>query len=152
MLINFTNSKLPKTYMVERFKSLLENLHLSAAELADTIGVQRSTISHILSGRNKPSIDFLEKILNVYPEVNVGWLITGKGTWKLDLPGERRMESGRAEEQAEQGYEDPPEPEKKKPHRATGEAKNLPAQPSDEPVRHIIIVYRNDTFRILDPA
>ncbi len=52
---------------------------LKSSALADSIGVNRATISHILSGRNKPSIDFLEKLLNVYPNINANWLISGIG-------------------------------------------------------------------------
>ena len=52
---------------------------LKSSALADSIGVNRATISHILSGRNKPSIDFLEKLLNVYPNINTNWLISGIG-------------------------------------------------------------------------
>ena len=43
---------------------------LKSSALADSIGVNRATISHILSGRNKPSIDFLEKLVNAYPNIN----------------------------------------------------------------------------------
>ena len=50
---------------------------LSAAAFADTIGVQRSSISHILSERNKPSLDFILKILHAYPSVSVEWLLKG---------------------------------------------------------------------------
>jgi len=52
---------------------------LKPSVLADIIGVNRATISHILSGRNKPSIDFLQKLLSTYPELNSNWLITGVG-------------------------------------------------------------------------
>jgi len=52
---------------------------LKSSELADNIGVNRATISHILSGRNKPSIDFLQKLLNNYPDLNTNWLISGVG-------------------------------------------------------------------------
>lgn len=52
---------------------------LKPSELADKISVNRATVSHILSGRNKPSIDFLQKLLNNYPELNSNWLITGIG-------------------------------------------------------------------------
>lgn len=57
----------------------MEYEDLKSSAFADKIGVNRATISHILSGRNKPSIDFLEKLLYVYPEVNANWLITGIG-------------------------------------------------------------------------
>lgn len=52
---------------------------LSPAKFADEIGVQRSSISHIISGRNKPSYDFLIKILNRFKGINAEWLLTGKG-------------------------------------------------------------------------
>jgi len=52
---------------------------LKSSELADNIGVNRATISHILSARNKPSIDFLNKLLRAYPNLNANWLISGIG-------------------------------------------------------------------------
>lgn len=63
--------------IVERIKQLMHDNELSAAAFADTIGVQRSSISHILSERNKPSLDFILKILNAYPSVSVEWLLKG---------------------------------------------------------------------------
>ena len=68
-----------------RLKKWLDLNSKKASELASNIGVNRATISHILSGRNKPSIDFLEKLLNVYPNLNANWLITGVGSIHLDL-------------------------------------------------------------------
>jgi len=65
--------------MHERLKNWMESEGLKSSALADSIGVNRATISHILTGRNKPSIDFLEKLLNVYPNINANWLISGIG-------------------------------------------------------------------------
>jgi transcriptional regulator with XRE-family HTH domain len=65
--------------MHERLKNWMGIEGLKSSALADSIGVNRATISHILSGRNKPSIDFLEKLLNVYPSINSNWLISGIG-------------------------------------------------------------------------
>ena len=65
--------------MHERLKNWMRIEGLKSSALADSIGVNRATISHILSGRNKPSIDFLEKLLNVYPNINANWLISGIG-------------------------------------------------------------------------
>jgi transcriptional regulator with XRE-family HTH domain len=65
--------------MYERLKSWMESEGLIPSKLADIIGVNRATISHILSGRNKPSIDFLEKLLSSYPNINANWLISGIG-------------------------------------------------------------------------
>ena len=52
---------------------------LSAAELADQIGVQRSNVSHVMTGRNNPSSTFLEKLLLTFPELDARWLIVGEG-------------------------------------------------------------------------
>jgi len=65
--------------MHNRLKNWMESESLKSSALADNIGVNRATISHILSGRNKPSIDFLQKLLHSYPDLNANWLITGIG-------------------------------------------------------------------------
>ena len=65
--------------MHNRLKNWMESESLKPSALADNIGVNRATISHILSGRNKPSIDFLQKLLHSYPDLNSNWLITGIG-------------------------------------------------------------------------
>tara|TARA_B100001250_G_scaffold85875_1_gene70995 strand:- start:24876 stop:25151 length:276 start_codon:yes stop_codon:yes gene_type:complete len=57
----------------------MKSMGLKPSVLADNIGVSRAAISHILSGRNKPSIDFLEKLLYTYGSINANWLITGIG-------------------------------------------------------------------------
>lgn len=61
----------------ERLLLVLKMHNLTPSAFADKIGVQRSNVSHVLSGRNKPSLDFLEKILIHFPRVNAHWLITG---------------------------------------------------------------------------
>jgi len=74
--------------MYERLKNWMESEYLKPSALADNIGVNRATISHILSGRNKPSIDFLEKLLNTYPNINANWLISGVGYMQSDIKEE----------------------------------------------------------------
>ena len=62
-----------------RVQKIINYSELSSSEVADEIGVQRSNISHVLSGRNKPSLDFLMKIKDRFPEIQWEWLIEGKG-------------------------------------------------------------------------
>ncbi|MBS3807204.1 MAG: helix-turn-helix transcriptional regulator [Bacteroidales bacterium] len=66
--------------MNERLIQFLKVHNLSSTRLADQIGVQRSSISHVVSGRNKPSYDFIYKFLQHYPRVNPRWLIMGEGS------------------------------------------------------------------------
>lgn len=65
--------------MIERIQKLLAAEHLTAPQLAERLGVQRSAISHILLGRNKPSFDMLQRFASQFPNLNIGWLITGHG-------------------------------------------------------------------------
>lgn len=57
---------------------IMDSHKLNAGSFADRIGVQRSNVSHVLSGRNKPSFDFIEKLLLAFPRVSAEWLFTGK--------------------------------------------------------------------------
>ncbi len=66
--------------MRDRLLKFLNKEQLSSARFAEIIGVQPSSVSHILSGRNKPGFDFLQKMLACYPSVNADWLILGKGS------------------------------------------------------------------------
>lgn len=65
--------------MKDRLESILRHYKINSSKLAEMIDVQRSGISHILSGRNNPSYDFLVRILNTFPDINANWLLTGKG-------------------------------------------------------------------------
>ena len=69
------------TAFTERLEKILDHYELNATAFAEEIGVQRSSISHLLSGRNKPSLDFVMKVINRFPEVNLYWLLNGKGSF-----------------------------------------------------------------------
>ena len=62
----------------ERLQHFLHSCNISPAALSQKLQVQRSSISHLLSGRNKPSFDFIERLLNAYPDLNAEWIISGK--------------------------------------------------------------------------
>ena len=67
------------TEFARRLQKIMDLYQLTASAFAESVGVQRSAISHILSGRNKPSLDFVLKILEAYPDVELYWLLNGKG-------------------------------------------------------------------------
>ncbi len=75
--------------MKERLLEFLKNENKSSAQLAEEIGVQPSGISHILSGRNNPSLDFVMKMLEKYKFLSVDWLLFGKGSMYKEI----RMQS-----------------------------------------------------------
>ena len=65
--------------MNQRILQFLAAENITQAQFADTIEVARATVSHVIAGRNKPGFDFIESISHHYPELNIEWLITGKG-------------------------------------------------------------------------
>ncbi len=75
--------------MKDRLKEFMDYKKLTAADLADTIGVQRSNVSHILNGRNNPGAQFLEKLLMAYPDLDANWLLTGRGAMLSGVSGDR---------------------------------------------------------------
>ena len=65
----------------ERLIKIMQYHGLSASAFADRVGVQRSSISHLLSERNKPSLDFVMKLVSHFKEVDLNWLVTGFGSY-----------------------------------------------------------------------
>lgn len=65
--------------MEKRLLEILKYYNYSSSTFAEKIGVQRSSISHLLSGRNKPSFDFIARLTEKFPEINIEWFINGKG-------------------------------------------------------------------------
>lgn len=66
--------------MKDRITQFLASESISPAEFADKIGVQRSSVSHVLNGRNYPSASFIQKMLGTYKTVNPRWLLLGEGS------------------------------------------------------------------------
>lgn len=65
--------------MVDRIKQVMEHYEETPAGFAEKIGVNRSNLTHVFSGRNQPSLDFAKKVLVAFPEVSTEWLIMGVG-------------------------------------------------------------------------
>tara|TARA_A100000171_G_scaffold52460_1_gene70910 strand:+ start:5787 stop:6239 length:453 start_codon:yes stop_codon:yes gene_type:complete len=65
----------------KRLEKILDYYGLSATAFSEKIDFNRSTISHLISGRNKPSLEFVMKVVNTFEEVNLYWLLNGKGTF-----------------------------------------------------------------------
>lgn len=69
--------------MVERIREILETRHLTPTQFADAIGIARPIISHILSGRNKPSLEVVQKITAAFPDLPLAWLLHGIGAMEV---------------------------------------------------------------------
>lgn len=112
-----------------RLETIMTYFDLSASAFAEAIGVQRSSISHLLSGRNKPSLDFVLKVIKRFPEADLYWLLNGKGDFPKLAPGK-------------------PGPQKK------AEKKTQPTIPTTagSEVEKIIVFYRDGHFREYHPS
>lgn len=62
-------------FFISRLNEIMVNNNLNSASFAEQIGVQRSSVSHVMSKRNKPSLDFILKIVNSFEEVTLDWLL-----------------------------------------------------------------------------
>lgn len=67
-----------------RIQQFLAAENITQAQLADTLGVARASVSHIIAGRNKPGFDFIESMARNFPTLNLDWLITGRGRMYKD--------------------------------------------------------------------
>ncbi|NOY36868.1 MAG: helix-turn-helix transcriptional regulator [Chlorobi bacterium] len=139
--------------MKDRLIRFMQSMDISSGQLADRIGVQRSGISHLLSGRNKPSYDFIQKLLHAFPSVNAEWLITGNGPM---------MKTGQQPGLFSDTDENPP-----KPVAASGE-KSLSfasegTSTASKPVKqgipegnreilHVMVFYTDGTFEMYKPG
>ena len=131
--------------MVERILELMKSKNLTPSQFADEIGIQRSGISHLLSGRNKPSLEFVLKIIKRYPDVKADWLLYGNeepetGTNPSPVSGETK------EATLFDLVETPEIVTENKIPRVT-----RVKEKSEKKVEKIVIFYEDKTFREYDP-
>lgn len=123
--------------------------NISSSELADTIGVQRSNVTHVLHGRNKPSFQFIAKLLETYPEINAKWLIMGDGNMLEHGPEDAKQDT-------------PNRPELKTTLETTEvttpqmsiqntEKENTKA-PKTKEIERIVVFYTDQTFKEYGPS
>jgi len=168
--------------MKERLIQLLDLEQLTPSKFADIIGVQRSSISHVISGRNKPSFDFLQKTLKAFPGLNASWLMLGEGTMyeqmgrnvsgnlfdSTEVPEEPTEGDISTSEDLHTEAETPeskvsptlePETVQESPFPAEDtkismpeEALNALASGSKKRIVQVMVIYEDDTFRAFMPA
>ena len=148
---------------VKRLEIILDYYSLNASSFADKIGVQRSSMSHLLSGRNKPSLDFVLKILDVFPDVDLYWILNGKGSFPKN---EEEIVNSKIENNVE--TEKPSAPispnenliskdlfsEMNKtefPEKKMAQDKNPNLNSEEGEIEKIVFFYKNGTFKVYIP-
>ena len=126
--------------MKDRIAHIIRAKNLTAAEFALRLGIQPSNISHLLSGRNNPSLDFVKKLKETFPEYNLDWIVLGKGPMTVSEPF---VEPGSSNmpDVTEQTIKD--EADLETLHGRTTQSSEIP--------NGIIMMFEDGTYRILSP-
>ena len=150
---------------VKRLETIFEYYSLSASGFADKIGAQRSSLSHLLSGRNKPSLDFILKIIEVFPEVDLYWILNGKGNFPKSEVTEKSTSATtlfseiKTEEPKNENehnlFSVEPTVEKNRvfenPEENFSNTRNFENLKNESEIDRIVIFYKNGTFKNYSP-
>jgi transcriptional regulator with XRE-family HTH domain len=148
--------------MDKRLQRFLEAENITQSQLAEKLGVAKAGISHILAGRNKPSFEFILSMANNYPNLNLDWLITGKGkmynnrssTVTTDSSEEQQFSSpngktaGKSDSQGLNLF--PNETENPENKQLTASISPTDSKQDPPRIRKILIFYDNGTFKEVD--
>ena len=142
--------------MVERFQELMHHQGLSSTQFADTVEVPRAVISHILSGRNKPSLEVVTKVASAFPEVSLGWLLLGEGDMLKPLAAPVASEKKIKIEEVPPSKVTPETPPVVVQQDKVLSANNIPnhAQPAgqqEKSIEQIVIFYSDKSFTAYKP-
>jgi predicted transcriptional regulator len=134
---------------IKRLEIILDYYNLNASSFADKIGVQRSSLSHLLSGRNKPSLDFILKISAIFPDVDLYWILNGRGSF----PKISELESA---EKPLESISKQNNPTSSNPEDLLSKIKNAnlttkSEETTSDEIEKIVLFYKNGTFKIYNP-
>lgn len=144
--------------MKDRIIQLLNSEGLSASKFADIVGVQRSSMSHILSGRNNPSLDFIQKIMRSFPNINGDWLISGSGEMTKNQDSQSLFQEVIKEESpAPYPSSQPPKLKKETSETPKNKLDQMPdldmsAFLSGKKIEKVVVFYSDKTFKEYNPA
>lgn len=125
--------------MNQRLQQFLNAENLTQSQFAERIGVAKASVSHILAGRNKPGFDFIESVARFFPNLNVEWLITGRGRMYKNTAQEPviPVQSPSADELSSPQQDTPPE-------QTSETIENQSNQPK---IVKVVVFYDNGTFQ-----
>lgn len=136
--------------LIARLQKIMNYYEINASTLADSLGVLRSSISHLLSERNKPSLDFVLKITEKYPEIDLYWLLYGKGSFPKEEPREEPKEKLPPKKVTPIAPPEIPFPPIEPPQEKPIE-KNVPLKDiRKKEVQKIIFFYKDNSFEIFE--
>ena len=139
--------------MRSRIIEFLKAENKTSAQLAEEIGVQPSGISHILSGRNKPSLDFVLKMLGKYTFLSTDWLLFGKGDMYKEVSMQRLFDESKEIKDADKAIEKQPlEVSGMKSNENALQNSDLQSKRREQSVEKIVWFYSDNSFREFIPG
>ena len=139
------------TEMKDRIAHIIRAQNLTAAEFALRLGIQPSNISHLLSGRNNPSLDFVKKLKETFPEYALDWIIFGRGPMTVSEPfAPLRPVDQPAPLPSPEEKDLPDVADKIIFHQNLSPVSGVSLPVSGE-IKQMIIVYKDNTFEVLSP-
>ena len=141
----------------DRLAHILRAKNLTASQFADLMEIQPSNVSHLLNGRNKPSIDFLIKLKETFPEYSFDWIIMGKKPITINEPNpvnadNQEIKSNKIEDMRVVEFDDIDENlDEKVPEMMDNPFENKVQQIDNKEIERILIVYSDKTFEVLIP-
>lgn len=134
-----------------RLQVIFEYYNLSASAFAEKMGVGRSSISHIISGRNKPSLDFVLHILDNFSEVSFDWLILGKGQFpnkEKNNQAPTLFENTTRKENSDGAINDnPSQTSNRETTTVDANSEVFPKKTNTVPIERIVIFYADQSFK-----
>ena len=135
-----------KDIMNNRLQQFLSAENISQSQLADTLGVARASISHIIAGRNKPGFDFIENMARYYPALNLEWLITGKGKMYKSQETKTPVYDDNSDDLFAKEFSEVQEPKKPSPAPQKASSNNIDA-PTERAVSKVIVFFNDGTYQ-----
>lgn len=136
--------------MKDRIAHIIRAQNLTAAEFALRLGIQPSNISHLLSGRNNPSLDFVKKLKETFPEYSLDWIVFGRGPMTVSDHSPLQVEHTTIEPKVEMPASVPLEGTLIGPSEALPSVSSVTSS-SDAVLKQVILVYQDNSFEILLP-
>lgn len=139
----------------DRLAHILRAKNMTASQFAELMEIQPSNVSHLLNGRNKPSIDFLIKLKDVFPEYSFDWIILGKKPITINEPNpviseEQQMKIEAVEDKRVMEFDDIDENYVEPQDTVVDNfIDNQPITDKNKEIEKIIIIYSDKTFEVL---
>ena len=143
--------------MKERIEQIIRAKNLTATEFALKLGIQPSNVSHLLAGRNNPSLEFVKKLKETFPEYNLEWIVFGKGPVTISEPFKEKLPIQESAVESKKGKNEQLPVDDFANTLFDTRNMEVPSNVDNQRetkkslLKSIILVYQDDSFEVLQP-